>query len=84
MGAESNAGLLVAPDSNDEITLGRRLFQDEKDESYANMRKKSLSTPLIFTCTREITAINTCEIFEANPNASAGAIASANSIHALN
>jgi hypothetical protein len=66
MGAESNAGLLVAPDSNDEITLGRRLFQDEKDESYANMRKKSLSTLLIFMCTRKDTAINTREIFKAN------------------
>lgn len=47
---------------NDEITFGRRLSQDEKVERYANMRKKCLSTPLIFTSPRENTAINTYEI----------------------
>lgn len=74
----------MARNRNDEITFGRRLLLDGKVERYANMRKKSLSTLLIFNCTRENTAINTCEIFEANSNTSTGAIASGDSVHVLN
>ncbi|HBB87968.1 MAG TPA: hypothetical protein DC047_10165 [Blastocatellia bacterium] len=50
MGAESNAGLRVACNGKNEITFGRLLFRDEKVKRYANMRKKSLSTPVIFSC----------------------------------